>query len=264
MKQKRRLRRFFASHNLPDPGEIFNLPPGECHHLRNLLRLREGDACLVIDGTGKEAEATVLDFCEDGRVSLRVRKCRTVSGREKHGRIRVCQALIRKGKIEYLIEKAQELGVDEFWPLEAERSIVKIDGEHKAKKILKWRKIVQEAAKQSGELKALGVSLPRSLSQILLDIPKGETCVFFHPSSGGQCFRDWFSDIRKKAEGKIPFALNLFFGPEGGFSEREILLAEELQKEGRILLAKVDLGRSILKADTAFLGVVSALKLLLD
>ncbi|HTL47275.1 MAG TPA: RsmE family RNA methyltransferase [Verrucomicrobiae bacterium] len=260
MKSKRRLRRFFSSAPLPASGASFSIPPDEARHLKTIIRLKEGDSCLVADGTGKEAVARVEVFPPDGSARLVVEKSLAVSD-GLHPVLKVFQALPRHDKFEDIIQKAQELGVQELVPLHSERTVVKIEEKKKSSKLARWHKIAAEAAKQSGVLRLTEIKPPVTLEEAERLIPAGGIVLLFHPHKKAVPFRRWLDAYREDQDGG---PLHLFLGPEGGFSEKEVSrLEREAQNRGWIF-AMVGLGDTILKSDTAFIAAAAALRLVLS
>jgi 16S rRNA (uracil1498-N3)-methyltransferase len=247
---ERRLRRFFTSTSLGKKGEKVLLPPSETVHLKKILRLKEGDLCLVTDGNGKEAEALVSSFSGEETVLV----IHSINTKASHGTaslgLHLYPAMLQKGKMDDLVRQMQELGADGFFPVETDRTIVKMEADAKSKMAGRWEKIVREAAKQSGSLNILKVHEPVKLEEALRKLPAGATAAVFHPDALALPFSDWIKGLSKETN------LHLFFGPEGGFSDKEM----ELFKTHKI--SCVRLGSTILKADTAMLGVASALKFL--
>lgn len=243
----RRLRRFFTPDAIQAQGSV-SLPPADTEHLRRILRLKEGDSCLVTNGAGLEAEAVVSDL-GSAQAKLLIQKIlprRAVRGIP----LFVYPAFIQKGKMDELVRQMQELGVQGFFPLETERTVVKMTADAKEKVAERWGKITHEAAKQSGSLEQMRTDGPRSLKEILSRLPSEEALAVFHPDKKAVPFKEW------SAKRNPQQALHLFFGPEGGFSEKEAAL---LESHGAV---RVGLGETILKADTAVLGTAAALKFL--
>ena len=244
------------------------MPEGESRHLRKTLRLKAGDSCLVTDGTQREAEAQIRDFSPTGEAQLKIEKIWDhPKMRESKLTLHAYVAIPQKGKMDWLIEKAQELSLDAIHPLETERTMVKMSREKKASALARWTKIAREAAKQSGS-PLLTIALPDTLERILSGVRDNEEIVLFHPRPDALTFRAWIDGLRQKGASLRPFRavgpegpLHLFFGPEGGFTNREIQMVLHKAKAclGPTL---VSLGPSILKVDTAFLSVTGALKFL--
>ncbi|MFA7255038.1 MAG: RsmE family RNA methyltransferase [Candidatus Omnitrophota bacterium] len=255
--KSKKLRRFFTSQTLQNAPHDLWLEPAETHHLRDSIRLKQGDACLVTDGRGGEAEAVVGEFASDGRVCLHIQEVFVKPGSFNEGlSLRVFPVMLRKGKTDLLVEKAQELGVHEFCPIVSERGEVQIAKEKTGKILERWNRIAREASKQSGNLKILRIEAPRNFKEALGSISPDEPVIIFHPGPEVISFSNWLVEAQR-FKGAIE-ALNVFIGPEGGFSQDEILWAKWHRKEKNIYL--VGLGEVILKADTAFIGVVASLR----
>ncbi|MFH1800926.1 MAG: RsmE family RNA methyltransferase [Candidatus Omnitrophota bacterium] len=256
-KKPRKLRRFFTSQILKNTPHDLWLEPAETHHLRQSIRLRPGDACLVTDGQGGEAEAVVGEPAPDGRTCLHVQRILIKTGSfNDRLTLRVFPVMLRKGKTDLLVEKAQELGIHEFHPIVSEHCEVQITEEKTGKILERWNRIAREASKQSGNLKILRIEAPRSFKEAFGDLSCDEPVVIFHPGPDSVTFPEWLAGIRGlKTTIK---ALNIFIGPEGGFSEDEIRWAQWYRKEKNLQL--VELGEVLFKADTAFVGIVASLR----
>lgn len=248
---KRRLRRFFSSSLLTAPGQKIILSESETHHLIRILRLKEGETCLVMDGQGHEGEAVI----ETLSLTQAVLDLRVLSQTAPKSGVKICfyVALPKKGKMDDMIEKAQEMGIDEIVPLETERTEIKIVKERSEAVFSRWQKIAQEAAKQSGSSSLIQIKPIMKLSTVLKDLKKEEV-LFFHPSDQGIPLEKWI----KKKEKKLKGTLHAFIGPEGGFSSQEVKQAE-LEN-----FSIVSLGKNVLKVDTAFIGIAFALKTFLN
>jgi len=255
MQGKRRLRRFFFAEPLPPKGERLILSLSESRHLRQILRLKPGDACLVTDGSGQEAEAEVCDFSLKGEATLKIRTSRQPLS-DTACFIRALPALT-KGKMDFLVEKAQELGVNAFRPVMTARSEMKFNRETQERVVTRWQKKAREAAKQSGSLRLMEIGSVLSLRDVLGEIPAEESAVIFHPSNESIPFSVWVQELAAKQDSKL--RLNLFFGPEGGFDEKEL----EAAKKQSPSLILVNLGPSILRVETAYVGVLAAVRFLL-
>jgi len=253
----RKLRRFFTSQTLQNIPHDLWLDPAETRHLRASIRLKPGDACLVTDGEGGEAEAVVGEFSPEGRACLQIQRVLVKTGSFNDAMtLRVYPVMLRKGKTDLLVEKAQELGVHEFHPVVSEHCEVQISKEKTGKIVERWNRIAREASKQSGNLKLLRIEAPRSFKEALGDLSPEEPVVIFHPGTDSIPFSKWLAEFRG-LKNTIK-ALNVFIGPEGGFSEDEIRWAQWHRKEKNLQL--VGLGEVLFKADTAFIGIVASLR----
>lgn len=253
----KKMRRFFTSQTLQNAPHDLWLEPAETHHLRDIIRLKPGDACRVTDGRGGDAEAVVGEFAPDGRACLHIQEVFAKTGSLNEGlSLRVFPVMLRKGKTDLLVEKAQELGAHEFCPIVSDRGEVQISKEKTGKILERWNRIAREASKQSGNLKVLKIEAPRSFKEALEKNSPDEPVVIFHPGPDTIPFPKWLVEVQG-FKGTLK-TLNVFIGPEGGFSEDEIRWAQRHRKEKNLCL--VGLGEVILKADTAFIGIVASLR----
>ncbi|HOW59879.1 MAG TPA: RsmE family RNA methyltransferase [Candidatus Omnitrophota bacterium] len=255
--RSRKLRRFFTAQSLQVHQQDFWLEPSETHHLRDSIRLKIGDTCLITDGQGREAEAVILEFDGSGRAHLDILKRAIQQKIQKRGCfLRVMPALLRKGKTDLVIEKAQELCVDEIRPIFSERCEVKLTKEKIGKVMDRWNRIAREASKQSGSLNVLRIAEPVDFKKAVSTIAPDEVLVIFHPCKEAVPFSDLLTELKaSKEKNKV---LNILIGPEGGFSDDEISWVRWKRNEKQYRL--VSLGEVLLKADTAFVGIVSTLQ----
>lgn len=255
----RRLRRFYIAQPLSNEKKLMRLSAAESHHLRNIIRLRSGDHCLVTDGRGWEAEASIREFTEEGLAILDILKI-TKKSKERPNAVffRAMPVLLQKGKNDYLVEKAQELGVDELWPLTSERCELRIPKEKIEKIVDRWKRIVVEASKQSGRLTMARILEPRSLKEAVQSMEDKDALVVFHPGAGSIPFPEWIEEYRAVKAGIK--SLNLLIGPEGGFTEDEIDWVRAQSKNRNVWF--VEFGETVYRADTAFVGILGALRFL--
>jgi 16S rRNA (uracil1498-N3)-methyltransferase len=257
IKKTRKLRRFFTSQILKNVPHDLWLESAETHHLRDSIRLKPGDACLVTDGQGGEAEAVVGEFSPDGRACLQIQRVLVKTGTFNDVlTLRVFPVMLRKGKTDLLVEKAQELGAHEFHPIVSEHCEVQIAEEKTGKIVERWNRIAREASKQSGSLKLLKIEAPRSFKEAFGGLSFEEPVMILHPGQDSIPFSKWLFEFRG-SKGAVK-ALNIFIGPEGGFSEDEIRWAKWHRKEKNLYL--IGLGEVLFKADTAFIGIAASLR----
>lgn len=207
------------------------------HQLRDVLRLQGGDHIEVLDDSGWEYEVAVVEVTKD-HVTGAICGKRAVA--EPGTRITLYQALLKGNKFEFILQKCTELGVSAFVPMMCERCVAAHPTD---KKEGRWQRIIAEAAEQSGrgKLPRLEPALPfeqacRSVTGLSLLAWEGENTAGLRPALRG--------------ETKSPLAVNLFIGPEGGFSPAEVELTQHCG------IMPVTLGRRVLRAETA--GLVAA------
>lgn len=233
---------------VPDPqieNGLLKIKGDEARHIRKVLRLKTGDEIVVFDGFGKEYEGLIVEE----RASFVVVKVKDIfpSKKESPLDITLAQSLLKGEKMNYVIQKATELGVKEIIPFLSTRSIPLLEKSGKLKKHHRWKRIAVEGSKQCGR----GV-IPRI--EVLLDYSE----VLKTASSDSLRLILWereavrLREVLDKSKGKE----RVFFvvGPEGGFSQEEI---EEAKRAGFIT---VNLGKRVLRAETASLCLLSILQ----
>jgi 16S rRNA (uracil1498-N3)-methyltransferase len=218
------------------------------HQLRNVLLLRDGDRIVVLDNTGWEYEVALTTVAR-GYVEGEVQGKRSVV--EPSTKITLYQALLKGDKFEFILQKCTELGVSGFVPILCERCVV---GHLKDKRVERWQRIITEAAEQSrqGKLPTLEPALPveqacRSAMSFSLLAWEGEKASGLRAALRSQIYR------RRIISDKNPSSVNLFIGPEGGFSPFEMEFAQECG------IVPITLGGRVLRAETAGLVAVTAI-----
>lgn len=245
----RRLRRLYSDQDL-HLAEHVCLSPDESRHALRSLRIQPGDACLIVNGRGWEAEA-VLKTVEQDIAQFQILSCRQES-RGFSLPVTVLPALIKKGKMDILVEKAQEFGAAFFQPVFCEHSDFDIPADRFDAVAARWDKIAKEAAKQSGASQVLTIRKPVKLNKALEGLASDALVLFFHTKSPAQ---DWTVVAREVVgEGKKFSGVYVLIGPEGGFSQKEIQLALDGGHPG---LKFVLMGNTVLKADTAFIAALA-------
>lgn len=260
----RGLRRFFVDAVFSTEGALLQLSLRETYHLSHVLRLKAGDACQVFNRSALKAEAVVEAVSGEKGARLRLKKIHAL--KENPLFLKVAQALPQKRKLDELVDRAEELGVRELWVLETQRNGVKMSPEARTRVRERWERIVIEAAKQSGSPVLTRVEGPIPFKKVIQEkLESSDQGFLFHPDPRGLLFSEMIENLKSLVEVglkpssaiKTP-AVFLFFGPEGGFTEEEVRLAESRGVQ------RVFLGDSTLRLETAFVSVLGALRFLLE
>jgi 16S rRNA (uracil1498-N3)-methyltransferase len=163
-------------------------------------------------------------------------------------KINLAQSVVKTKAMETIIQKSTELGITQFIPIMTERSIVKID-DNIDSKIQRWRRISLAAAKQSGRSYLPEISHPVPLEDFLSEDDGAEK--LFLDEHSGDCFRDIFIS-QTSGQKKSPAAtIVILVGPEGGWTSEEV---KKIRDHG---FRAINLGRFILKSDTAAIVIVA-------
>lgn len=220
-------------------GEVLALPAGAARHVQ-VLRLQPGDALTLFDGRGGEFDA-VVDHMGRSEVRVRVGEHHPVE-REAAPAVHLALAMPANERMDWLVEKATELGVASIQPLVAERSVLRLAGERAQKKQAHWQAIAIAACEQCGRNRVPQVHPVQPLAGWLASAQAG-----------------WMLSL---AAGTQPLAalpapgeLTLLSGPEGGLAP-----GEEAAAAARGW-TPVHLGARVLRAETAPLAALATLTL---
>lgn len=214
----------------------------ESHHARDVLRVKLGEAVEVLDGAGGKYRAVVAGF-EEGRVALSLDRRAPV---ETAGvEITLAPAVIRPERMEWLLEKACELGVSAWRPVLTERAVVKLSRERWQAKAARWRKIARESCKQCGQPRVPQVDEPALYREALAGIGAYDLALIPTLALPAEGLYESFLAHRSA---KTVLVLT---GPEGDFTQKEV---EQAVSAGAV---PVTLGSLVLRAETAAIFALS-------
>lgn len=236
--------RFYCPINLPSSG-VFELPPDAAHHANRVLRLRAGDTVQIFDGEGHACDATIHAIYGK-RVDISV--LRTCPAQPPSAlRIILAQAMSSSEKMDWVVQKATELGVDEIQPVQTQRSIAKLSSERAEKRAEHWRGVVIAACEQSGRNNLTQVHAPADFSQWLANFKTS-------PGNNFILLPDGATTLHSQPRPQGP--VTLLIGPEGGFSPDEALMSKQAG------FIPILLGPRVLRTETAALAGISAIQTL--
>ena len=230
------------------PGELTEaiaITGGDAHHLAHVMRAQIGDAITVVDAAGQAAEMVVTALTRDV-VHLRMQRVLPVEieGRE----VVLVQALLKGEKMDFVVQKAAELGAACVCPIVTEHVVVRYDAKKAAAKAARWQKIADEAAKQCGRRTLMRVTPIISLTELLRDpayIGAADTATVF-------CYeQEERQSMRTVLRGTEARRVTLIVGAEGGFSPAEAAAVTAAGGQ------PVSLGHRILRAETASLTALA-------
>jgi 16S rRNA (uracil1498-N3)-methyltransferase len=221
------------------PGAQFALAPEAAQHVGKALRLKTGDTITVFDGRGGEYEAAIQRMDKE-RVDIKVGAFRDVET-ESPLHIGLVQGLPEADKMDWIIQKAVELGVWWIQPMVCDRSVVRLSGERAARREAHWRRVAIAACEQSGRNRIPEVR-PTLGFQSWIAMPASTPRWALVPGA---------EPLAAKSAPEGP--LELVVGPEGGFSEREhdLVISQGCQP--------VALGPRVLRTETAPIAALAAM-----
>jgi 16S rRNA (uracil1498-N3)-methyltransferase len=214
----------------------------EAHHLSRVLRLDAGDHVFVFDGEGSEWECEIASV---GKREAELTILRQLTDEvESPLNLTLAQALIKGDKFDWVVQKATELGVTRIVPLITDHSDIKVGKarfEEKAdNRLQRWRRISLEASKQSGRRRLVEIVEPVRFTDFCESDSTGNNLIF--SERGGSRLRDIAAELTQ---------VNICIASEGGWSERELQIAEASK------FIAVHLGARILRTETAAIAAVT-------
>lgn len=260
--------RVFISSTFLEPGlrgEEFDLEPETAKKLTRVLRLTSGEIFVAFDGLGGQWECVLTSVNETGKSARAAILNEVTDERPRQLHISVAQAVPKGEKMEFVLQKGTELGVAEFWPLLAGRSVPTFEDEMRVDaRSERWRKIVQNACAQCGRADLPIVHAPCEFATAVDYGTNNSRCFMLDERGGSETLRHALqreplvesavSSTRNDDDlEEAPRRVMILVGPEGGWTEREREWADRYGVES------VGLGRSILRTETAALVAVSIL-----
>lgn len=233
-------RRFYASPS-QFAGETITLDEDETRHLRDVLRLKVGDIANVFDGEGSEFECCI-DAIEKRQATLKIQNEVTPASPESPLDLTIAAVLLKGDKLDLVVQKAVELGVNRFIPMTSVRCDVK--AADPSKRSARWKRIAMEATKQCGRARLMKIEDVVDFRE-LIDRTNDDDLTRIH-----------FSEREGKSFDAVEGSQKLlaFIGPEGGWDDAEI------EKATAAGIISITFGGRILKADTAAISIASILQ----
>ncbi|MFH0772587.1 MAG: 16S rRNA (uracil(1498)-N(3))-methyltransferase [Candidatus Omnitrophota bacterium] len=234
--------RFYVPPELVSKDRI-SLRGREAHHAKDVMRLKAKDEIVVFDGTGKEYEG-IID--EIGRDEIVIKIKVIIEKKTGNFRLALAQAIPKLNKMDLIVEKATELGIERLIPIITERTIAQTEVSRALLKSERWKKLSVVAAKQCGRTSLPAINDIMKFKDSLSIVKDYELAVI-------ACLHKEAKRLREALENKVVKSAIVFIGPEGDFTEDEILMA---RSSG---VVPVLLGEEILRSDTAAVSLLAVL-----
>ncbi|MDC3315977.1 16S rRNA (uracil(1498)-N(3))-methyltransferase [Candidatus Thioglobus sp.] len=221
-------------------GKTAELDSDNSHHLNKVLRFPVGQNITLFNGDGFDYTAVVQSAKKTTNLKVISKK---VNNNESKLDLTLAQGIAKGEKMDFLIQKAVELGVTRIIPMKLERCVVRLRDEKVQKKIDHWQKIANHACEQSGRSVIVDVSHPASLEE-LLEVTNHNGFVLHHRATLG------LSQVKETSKATI------LIGPEGGLTEKEVNDSEVAGYQSIII------GKRVLRTETASLAAIANMQLL--
>ncbi len=223
-------------------SDCYYITGSDFNHIKNVVRMHEGDQILV-------SESGMSHLCEirslEGEICVAEIVEENYRNTDLPVEIHLFQALPKGDKMEFIIQKTVELGVDEIHPVEMKRCVVKLDDKKKKSKVTRWQSISESAAKQSKRCKIPQIGDVLSFKEAMEKAKEMDLFLVPYESERGMiCTKEALNEI------KSGMKIGIIIGPEGGFEDSEVDVSKEIG--GKI----VSLGSRILRTETAAMTAV--------
>lgn len=231
------MHRFFVDDEFIN-RDTLKITGDDVNHISKVLRLKIKEHIVVSDGSGNEYLCSITSISKDCIICsiLEVNKNLT----EPTVKVDLYQGIPKSTKMDLIVQKCVELGINSIIPVNTERVVVKASDDNRfSNKILRWQRIAEEAAKQSGRGKIPRVESPMMFNEVLVRLKEYDAAVIPYEKENTTGLKQI---LKEKTDVKN---IAVIIGPEGGFSEKEIDMAEV---EGAV---PITLGPRILRTETA-------------
>jgi len=223
-------------------GKPLVIEGSAANHITRVLRLRSGDELTVFDGSGGEFGARVDEFRKES-VVVTVDEHRALD-RESPLPLTLAQGISRGERMDWIIQKATELGASRIVPVFTKRSVVRLDEKQAERKLQHWRGIAVAACEQCGRNRVPELTLPTDFFDVIAPDTSGSTRLLLSPS--GDLRIDDLADVGK--------GISVLIGPEGGL--------EDVEQEAAIRAGfkAVRLGPRVLRTETAAIAALTIIQ----
>jgi 16S rRNA (uracil1498-N3)-methyltransferase len=238
------MHRFFIANENIHKNNII-IEGEDVQHISKVLRLREGDKIVLCDQQGTDYNVTIQEISKHKVVTSIVDK--EPSRGEPAIEVVLYQGIPKSTKMDLIIQKCTEMGITRVVPVVTARTVVKLESEKdEAKKVARWTKIAEEAAKQSARGIIPKIDMPMTLAQAFKDSSQMDIVLIPYELEKER-------SVKAALQGKTPKSIGFFVGPEGGFESSEV----ERAKESGLL--PVTLGDRIMRTETAGFAMLTCI-----
>ena len=237
-----RLTRCFVELPLPVGGNVA-LPESAAAHLVRVLRLQQGDACVLFNGDGHDYAAR-LSSVGKREVLADIQSAQAIAN-ESPLHLTLVQGIARGEKMDLILQKATELGVAAVVPVSGDRTEVRLDAERAGKRLAHWRSVLESACEQSGRARVPALGAPATLDAAARAIDGEGLRLVLDPQGEHR-----LDSLHSPAGGNVWIAI----GPEGGWSPRDRTILQAAGFNG------LRLGPRVLRTETAGLAAIAALQ----
>ena len=222
----------------------------DVNHIKKVLRAKIGDELQICNRQNGENFLCEIDNLEEEKIICQIKE-KIQEQVESNIEVTIFQGLPKADKMEYIIQKSVELGVYDITPVEMKRCVVKLNEKDKSKKIERWQKISEVAAKQCGRDIIPQINNIINIKNICNLIQEYDMVLVAYENEEKNTLKEQLENIKKQNNSKSKVKIGIIIGPEGGLEEKDV---ETLKENGAKVIT---LGRRILRTETVALNVLS-------
>lgn len=200
--------KFFINNNQIQNDKII-LIGEDVKHIKNVLRMKEKEEVSICNIDTSENYKCIIEFFGNDTIECKILN-KLISNAEPNVKITIFQALPKAEKMEFIIQKCTEIGVSEFIPITMNRCVVKIDSKTEVKKIDRWQKIAESAAKQSGRDVIPKVKNIINFQNLCQLVEKYDIVLVAYEKENDNTLKNELSKIKNKN-----LKVGIIIGPEG-------------------------------------------------
>ncbi len=240
--------RFFINREQVQGNKIY-ITGSDVNHIKNVLRYRVGGILSICDDVQNEYTSEI-ELISNERIVLRILGMETEkTNMNDNTHFTLFQSLIKSDKMDWVVQKSVELGINTIVPIITDRTIIRLDEKTAEKKVIRWQKIVEGAAKQSGRNSIPDIKPPEKFENIFKYNKKFDKIILPYENEETNTIKVLFNKFKNENIRKV----GIIIGPEGGFAEQEVQVARQAGCE------VISLGSNILRSETAALFSLSIL-----
>jgi 16S rRNA (uracil1498-N3)-methyltransferase len=228
---------------------LLTLSKSDAHHALHVLRLRENERAVVLDGAGHEFLCQVQTL---GRETVVLKVLQTHALPALPYRVTLAQAITRAKTMDLIVQKATELGVHRLVPIISERSVPQVEEENVAGKLAKWQATMIEAIKQCGSPWLPRIDPPQAPQKFASSGERFDLTLLASLQDDARHPREYFQSFAAERQ-RPPKSVCVWVGPEGDFTPAEI---NAVRQAGAL---PITLGQLILRSETAAIYCLSIL-----
>lgn len=236
--------KFFVSNSQIENNNIYIIGQ-DVNHITNVLRLNIGDSINVCDTSSEQNYICSIKKIDKEKINCEIIK-KEEKNTEPNVQLTICQGIPKGEKMELIIQKSTELGVKNIIPVKMNRCISKIENKNEAKKISRWQKIAEVAAKQSGRNIIPKIENSMTIKELCNQIEEYDVVLVAYEQEKNNKLKE---ELKKLKKDDIKIAV--IVGPEGGIEKEEV---DILKSNGAKIIT---LGKRILRTETVGIALSS-------